>query len=42
MEQSVAFMQTEAADAFNGGLKDREVKKYLLMSGDRSLNNALN
>jgi hypothetical protein len=35
-------IQTEAAQAFIDGIRDREVKQYLLMGGDRTLNEALN
>jgi hypothetical protein len=37
-----AHIQTEAAHAFIDGIRDREVKQYLLMGGDRTLNEALN
>jgi hypothetical protein len=38
----VGFIQTEAANAFIDGVRDREVKQHLLMGGDRTLNEALN
>jgi hypothetical protein len=38
----VAFMQTGGAHAFIDGLRDWEVKQHLLMTGDRTLNEALN
>jgi hypothetical protein len=34
-------IQTEAAHAFIEGIRDREVKQYLLMGGDGTLNEAL-
>jgi hypothetical protein len=38
----LCHIQTEAAHAFINGIRDREVKQYLLMGGDRTLNEALN
>jgi hypothetical protein len=38
---SVSFIQTEAAQAFIDGVRDREVKQHLLMGGDRTLNEEL-
>jgi hypothetical protein len=38
----VAFIQTEAANSFIDGVRDRELKQDLLMGGDRTLNEALN
>jgi hypothetical protein len=35
-------IQTEAAHAFIGGIRDREEKQRLLLDGDRKLNEALN
>jgi len=37
----VAFIQTEAAQSFIHGVRDRELKQHLLMGGDRTLNEAL-
>jgi DNA repair exonuclease SbcCD ATPase subunit len=38
----VTFIQTEAAHSFIDGVRDREVKKHLLMGGDWTLNETLN
>jgi hypothetical protein len=38
----VDFIQREVAHAFIDGLRDRELKYHLLISGDTSLNEALN
>jgi hypothetical protein len=37
----VDFVQREAAHAFIDGVRDQEVKQYLLMDSDRSLNQAI-
>jgi hypothetical protein len=42
VELPVGHIQTEAVHAFINGIRDREVKQHLLMSGDRTLNEALN
>jgi hypothetical protein len=42
MELPVSYIQTEAAHAFINGIRDREVKKHLLMGGESTLNEALN
>jgi hypothetical protein len=35
------FIQTEAADAFIDGVRDREIKQHFLVGDDRSLNESL-